>query len=624
MNSVPPVRTMAATALAGALALVLLGVAVLAAVSRPAVAAGVCTHAKDDGMTFKRKRGLRYGRLTWQGKRATYRVYRNGVVVGQTHRRTMPVRVKAGRMYAFSVRLVRESGVLASCVGTLRQRVTWYAPARTRKPVVRKQGELTVRMRWRRPRPGDGRLAGYRIYRNGRVHRQVHGRAARVRLASGAVYRMQVAALDTKGHVGERSPAAVVQVGHQPPGAPGAISVGGATDTEVALSWGAAPRGSARIAGYRIYRDGVVLRQTNALYATVGNLAPATGYTFTVAAVDTRGYIGPQAAPVQLRTALPPPSDGRIHAFLLASTDESFEALQRSYRKIGTLYPTYFNCRWNTSSIIGKDDPLVTGWAKLRQIDVMPRFNCQHANTLHLILNDPVAREASIAGVMSLVRAYNYEGINLDFESGLEEDRDELTDYVRMLGRRLHAEGKKLSLEVSAKWDGFSTSRNRFYDYPGLAPHADHIFVMNWGYHWTTSSPGSPDDLPYVKRAADYAATMPFKRRFVIGSPLYGMDWPAGGGPSHRATALHHDEVMAMVARYGARPRLDPTAYSWHFRYTDASGVGHDVWFNDRTTVAARMQVAKDRGLGFGVWRLGQEDAGVWDVSLTTPTNWPR
>jgi spore germination protein YaaH len=36
------------------------------------------------------------------------------------------------------------------------------------------------------------------------------------------------------------------------------------------------------------------------------------------------------------------------------------------------------------------------------------------------------------------------------------------------------------------------------------------------------------------------------------------------------------------------------------------------------------MQVAKDRGLGFGVWRLGQEDAGVWDVSLTTPTNWPR
>jgi spore germination protein YaaH len=117
---------------------------------------------------------------------------------------------------------------------------------------------------------------------------------------------------------------------------------------------------------------------------------------------------------------------------------------------------------------------------------------------------------------------------------------------------------------------------------------------------------------------------MPNKRRFVIGSPLYGMDWPAGGGPSHPATALHHSEVMELVSRYGARPRLDPTAYSWHFKYTDAARVGHDVWFNDRTTIAARMQIAKDRGLGFGVWRLGQEDQGVWDVPLMAPSNWPR
>jgi spore germination protein YaaH len=193
-----------------------------------------------------------------------------------------------------------------------------------------------------------------------------------------------------------------------------------------------------------------------------------------------------------------------------------------------------------------------------------------------------------------------------------------------MLGRRLRDEGKKLSLEVSAKWNGFSTSRNRFYDYERLVANADHVFVMNWGYHWSTSVPGSPDDLPYVKRAADYAASMPFKRRFVLGSPLYGMDWPAGGGPAHPATALHHSEVMALMARYGARPRLDPTAYSWHFKYTDSRGVGHDVWFNDRTTIAARMQVAKDRGLGFGVWRLGQEDPGVWDAPLAAPEHWPR
>jgi spore germination protein len=129
--------------------------------------------------------------------------------------------------------------------------------------------------------------------------------------------------------------------------------------------------------------------------------------------------------------------------------------------------------------------------------------------------------------------------------------------------------------------------------------------------------------LPYVRKAADYTASMPNKTRYVLGSPLYGMDWPAGGGPSHPATALHHDEIMQLVSRYGGRPRLDATAHSWQYKYTDAAGVPHEVWFNDRTTIVARMLAAKARGLGFGVWRLGQEDERVWDAPILAPTNWP-
>jgi spore germination protein YaaH len=614
-----------AVALAAALAAGL-AAALVAMLPRPAGAASpVCAHSAPTGMEFKRKRGLRYGRLTWPATRprSSYRVFRNGVVIGQTRRRSMPVRVKPGRRYAFSVRVVRTTGVLASCVGSLRQRVRWYAPARTRKPVVRKTGETTVRLRWGRARRGDGRLAGYRLYRNGRVDRQVRGRTAQLRLASGATHRIQVAAADTRGKVGPHSRPVYVSTAHRAPGPPGALSVAGVADTEVTLSWGASSGGSARVAGYRIYRNGAVVRQVDSLSTVVGNLAPVTEYSFTVAAVDSRGYVGPAAPAAQVRTALPPPADGKVHAFLLASTDSSFADLRRNYRRIGTLYPTYFNCRRNSSAVLGNDDPLITGWAKLRRLPVMPRFNCQHADTLHLILSNAAAREASIANIMSIVRQHGYDGINLDFESGYETDRDDLTRYAHRIGRLLRAEGKKLSLEVSAKWDGFSTSRNRFYDYRGLSGAADYVFVMNWGYHWTTSVPGSPDDLPYVKKAADYAASMPNRRKFVLGSPLYGMDWPAGGGPSHPATALHHAEIMQLASRYGATPRLDPTAHSWHFKYTDAAGVMHDVWFNDRTTIAARMQVAKDRGLGFGVWRLGQEDEGLWDSPLLAPANWP-
>ena len=457
-------------------------------------ATSLCAQSKPDGMKFERKRGLRYGRLSWQAKAngSRFRVFRNGVVIGQTKRRSMPVRVKPGRLYAFAVRMVRPSGVMANCVGILQQRVRWFAPAKIRKPLVRRTAEAVVRLRWRAARRGDGRLAGDRVYRNGRVHRQVRRRTAQLRLPTGATYRIEVAGLDTHGRVGHRSRAVFVRIGHRPPGPPGNIVIDRVMDTEVALSWGPAGGGSARVVGYRVFRNGAPVRQTPTPSMVAGNLAPFTDYGFTVAAVDSRGYLGPATPVAAVKTAMPPPTDGKVHAFMLASTDKSFEALQRNYRRIGTLYPTYYQCKSNTNVVLGKDDPLVTSWAKLRRIPVMPRFNCQHGPTLHLILTNVNAREGSMRAIQALVRQHGYEGINLDFEGGYEGDREALTTYTRILARRLHAEGKKLALEVSAKYEGFSTSRNRFYDYGDLGEVADYVFVMNWGYHWTASGPALP------------------------------------------------------------------------------------------------------------------------------------
>ena len=106
------------------------------------------------------------------------------------------------------------------------------------------------------------------------------------------------------------------------------------------------------------------------------NLAAATAYSFAVAAVDTQGYEGRASAPAAVRTAMPPPTRGRVHAFLLATTDQSFADLQAHYMQIGTVYPTYLQCL-SGGGIGGRDDPLVTNWAKLRRIRVLPRLDCQ-------------------------------------------------------------------------------------------------------------------------------------------------------------------------------------------------------------------------------------------------------
>jgi spore germination protein YaaH len=593
----------------------------------PAVdAAAVCAQKAPSQLKFKRQAGKRHGRLFWHARRAAsgrFRVFRNGAVVGQTRARSMRVAVRPGRQYLFTVRPVTSAGDVSECAGELTEALRWFPPFPVRHVAVKRVRKLRATLSWARVRRGDGRLAGYRVYRDGIVYRQVKPwrRSIPVRVTPGT-HMFRVIAADTRGTMGRPSRTVRVRVAHSPPTVPGRVRVGRVTDSTVELGWGPSRKRSSPIAGYRIFRNGVPIGQVSGYSTEVGNLAPVTGYRFSVAAVDRWGYLSGWTT-AQTSTAMPPRTQGNLHAFLLATTDESFRDLQRHYQQIGTVYPTYFDCRRDLAGIIGKDDPLVTRWAQMRGIAVLPRFNCQHGPTLNTLLRNPAAREATMNNLVGLVQRYGYDGINIDFEAGFETDRDPLTSFAAELGRRLHALGKRLTIEVSAKFYGTQTGRSGFYDYPALGRVVDHVFVMAWGWHWGVSAPGPSDELANVIRVADYVATMPNKQRFVMGMPLYGHDWAWNGGPSNPSTPREYGEIQGIAARHGVAARFDAAAYTWVLNYVEG-GVPHQIWYGDQTTVARRIRVAKARGLGLGFWRLGTEDQRIWGDPLIAPgTAWP-
>jgi spore germination protein YaaH len=43
------------------------------------------------------------------------------------------------------------------------------------------------------------------------------------------------------------------------------------------------------------------------------------------------------------------------------------------------------------------------------------------------------------------------------------------------------------------------------------------------------------------------------------------------------------------------------------------------VWYTNASTLGVRIQIAKARGLGVGLWRLGREDPQIWANSLIAP-----
>jgi spore germination protein len=300
-----------------------------------------------------------------------------------------------------------------------------------------------------------------------------------------------------------------------------------------------------------------------------------------------------------------------VQAFLLSSSPDSFTDLRAHSRSIKVVYPTYFECAVPTGALTGREDPAIDAYARKAHIRLMPRFNCQDAATVHAILTDPATRAQTLASLEHEAANAAYGGLNLDLENDGVGDRQALNSFVAELAAWLHARHKRLAVDVDGVTQDNMRLSTAFYDDRTLSTLADTIFVIAWGTHWAGSVPGPIGSLPFVKEVAAYVASLPEKRKFVLGVPMYGLDWPAGGGPEHQATAYQYNGVVALAHTVHATPLRDPIADELGFGYV-RGGVSHQVWYLDGQAVVDRMRVARAYGLAVGVWRLGSEDQGLW------------
>jgi spore germination protein len=319
-----------------------------------------------------------------------------------------------------------------------------------------------------------------------------------------------------------------------------------------------------------------------------------------------------QSATAQRLQVPSAPTAQRLQAFLLSSSPDSFADLQAHVGAIGTIYPTYFECATPNGAVVGTPDAEVDAYVQAHGLTEMPRFSCQDGAVVHRILTLPPLRARVLAALAALAAGPSYAGLNLDLENDGARDRAALSSFAAALAARLHALHRKLAIDV----DGVGSEpiprpATGFYDDRALSACADTVFVMAWGAHWEGSGPGPLAPLSYVRGVARYLASLPHARRFVLGVPMYGLDWPTGGRPRQRAIALQYAGVLALAHAVAATPLRDPASGEMTFAYARA-GVSHRVWYMDAHAILARLALARRFGLAAGVWRLGEEDQQVW------------
>lgn len=339
------------------------------------------------------------------------------------------------------------------------------------------------------------------------------------------------------------------------------------------------------------------------LAAILGLTCTARPATALAAGIDAN-----HAAP---RAASPISSAPPLQAFVLAGAPDSFADLQAHVGQIGVVYPTYFDCSVPAGDVLGAGEPALDAYAAAHGLAELPRFTCQDGATVHRILTDPTLRARVLARLTELAGAPGYAGLNLDLENDGARDRGALSAFVLALARRLHAERRRLAVDVVGVEREDPRRATYLYDDPAIAAAADTVFVIAWGIHWERSAPGPLAPLAYVRAVARRLARLPHAPRFVLGVPMYGLDWPRRGGPTQPALALQYAGVLALARAVRGVPVRDPASGEMTFAYTRA-GVPHRVWYLDARAVAQRVALARRYGLRAGLWRLGEEDQAVW------------
>jgi chitodextrinase len=161
----------------------------------------------------------------------------------------------------------------------------------------------TLSIRWD-PSTDNVGVVGYHIFRDGVQIATVPGNVTTYTdtgLAPSTQYTYRVRAFDAAGAVSQQS-APIVGTTlpgdvNTPPTVPAGLVVTGTTTSSVSLAW-LASTDNVGVAGYRVYRGGVLVASVPTTSYVDTGLAPATAYTYRVSAFDGAGLESAQSAAV--------------------------------------------------------------------------------------------------------------------------------------------------------------------------------------------------------------------------------------------------------------------------------------------------------------------------------------
>lgn len=222
------------------------------------------------------------------------------------------------------------------------------------------------------------------------------------------------------------------------------------------------------------------------------------------------------------------------------------------------------------------------------------------------VVNNEEAKNNLLSNLLSVLQEKGFQGVDIDFEYILPQDRIAFADFVADTRNFLSPYGYHVSVALVPKTSDSQTGLlYEGKDYRLLGKAADSVLLMTYEWGYTYGPPMAVAPLNKVREVVEYAITRISPEKIDLGIPNYGYDWtlPYVSGTS-KATTISNAEAVRIAIDFGAEIRFDEIAMSPFFQY-ERDGQLHEVWFEDVRSYREKFSLLPQYGLrGMGYWQI--------------------
>jgi spore germination protein YaaH len=238
-------------------------------------------------------------------------------------------------------------------------------------------------------------------------------------------------------------------------------------------------------------------------------------------------------------------------------------------------------------------------------------------NIAKSVLENQSNRQALQNNLLNSVKANGYKGVNVDLEGVFYYDRNYYTTFVQELYNLFTPQGYSVTLSVPAKTSDSSTNTwSGAYDYAALAQYCDQMIIMTYDEHYPGGTAGPIASIGWVENVVKYAVSVIPREKIMLGVAAYGYDWSSNSTKAYGINGMYN-----LAAANNATVMWDDLYKTPYFKYTDAAGVSHSVWFENNQSVGYKLDLVNSYNLnGIAIWRLGLENTDYW-TSIKTKFN---